>query len=237
MNARDDEINLMYYWNVLWRHKRLIIGLCAVSVALAAGVSLLLPKYYRAETVLIATGSEAGGLGAALSSIPLAGVLSVGAGIQTSTDKVLVVLNSRTIAEQVITRFDLLRVFNEDDWDRQKGAWKDPADPPLLQDAVKRLTEDVVDISTSKEGAITISVLWKDAKLAADIANQYVASMAQMLNEKAINVTVQVVDRAVPADRKDRPKTGLIAALAAVTSLFCGLLAAFALEIRKRHHS
>jgi uncharacterized protein involved in exopolysaccharide biosynthesis len=33
MNARDDEIDLMYYWNVLWRHKRLIIGLCAVSVA------------------------------------------------------------------------------------------------------------------------------------------------------------------------------------------------------------
>jgi uncharacterized protein involved in exopolysaccharide biosynthesis len=231
---QSETIDLLEYWNILWRRKVLIGGLFAASVGLAVVLTLVLPPYYRSETVLIATGTEAGGLGAALSSLPLAGALTAGSGIQLPSDKVLVVLNSRTIAESVISRFDLLRVFNEDEWDAEKKAWKDPDDPPLLQDAVRLLQEDIVSVTRGKEGAIEVAVTWKDARLAADMANQYVAATTQVLNEKAINVTVQVVDRAVPAQKKHSPKLTVFAAVAGLLSLFAGVLAAFILESRQR---
>jgi uncharacterized protein involved in exopolysaccharide biosynthesis len=62
------------------------------------------------------------------------------------------------------------------------------------------------------------------------MANSYVTALTAFLNQKAINVTVQVVDRAVPAERKSRPKIRLNMALAGIMSLFVGLFIAFFLE-------
>jgi uncharacterized protein involved in exopolysaccharide biosynthesis len=226
----EDEVNLLDYWNVIRRRKTMLIALFTVSVIAALVVSLLLPKYYKSTTVVIAAESGAGGLGAALSTLPFAGALAGAAGIQTPADKIMVVLKSRTVAEAVIQRFNLLRVFNEDRWDGGRNTWKDPGDPPLMQDAVKYLTESVAAFSKSKEGAITLIVEWKDPKLAADMANFYIAALTSFLNEKAINVTIQVVDRAVPAERKSRPKIKLNMALAGVMSAFIGVFIAFFLE-------
>lgn len=226
----DDEINLLEYWDVIRRRKTMLIILCTVSVAAAIVVSLLLPKYYKSETVIISSSSDSGGLGAAMSSIPLAGMLAGAAGIQTPTDKLMVFLKSRTIAEDVIGRFDLMKVFYEDAWDGAKGAWKNPDDPPYLEDAVKHLTTEVSQVTKSKEGAVTIAVEWKDPKLAAAMANYYVNALAQFMSERSVNITVQVVDRAIPAERKSRPRIGLNAALAGVMSAFFGVFIAFFLE-------
>jgi uncharacterized protein involved in exopolysaccharide biosynthesis len=226
----DDEINLLEYWNVLWRRKTMLIAVFFISVAATMVISLLLPKYYKSETVIMSSATESGGLGAALSAIPFAGALAGAAGIQTPADKIMVILKSRTVAEAVIRKFDLMKIFYEDQWDGAKGAWKNPDDPPLLVDTIKKLTSDVTSFSKSKEGAITISVEWKDPELAANIANYYISVLSGFLNEKSININIQVVDRAIVAERKSRPKIALNMALAGVMSMFMGVFIAFFLE-------
>ena len=223
----DEEINLLEYWNVIWRRKTMLISLFTIVVIVTMVISLLSPKFFTSETVIISSTSESGGLGAALSSLPLAGALAGAAGLQTPADKIMIILKSRTIAEAVIRRFDLLQVFYRDDWDQAKNAWKDPQKPPLMVDAVKTLTKSVVKFNKSKEGAITISVEWKDPQLASDVANYYVTALTGFLNEKSINITIQVVDRAIPAERKSRPKIRLNMALAGFMSLFAGVFIAF----------
>jgi len=224
---QEDEINLLEYWGIIWRRKIILASLFIIAVGITTIISVLQPKYYTSETVILATASESGGLGAALSSIPLAGALAGAAGIQTPADKIMVILKSRTLAEAVIKRFNLLQVFNADAWDSAKGAWKNPEKPPLMQDAVKFLNNSVVNFKKNKEGAISISVEWKDPKLAADIANYYVAALAEFMNDKAINTTVQVVDRAIPAERKSRPRIKLNMIFAGALSLFVGVFIAF----------
>jgi len=226
----EDEINLLEYWNVLWRRKVMLMAISMVAVTVTMILGLLSPKFYKSETVIIAAGSEAGGLGAALSSLPLGGMLGGAAGIQTPADKVLLYLKSRTTAEAVIKRFELLKVFNEKAWDREKGAWKHPEKPPYLEDAVTTLNKSVTKFNKSKEGAITISVEWKDPKLAADMANYYVIALSEFLNEKSVTITIQVVDKAIPAERKSRPKIRQNMMLAGVASLFIGVFIAFFLE-------
>jgi tyrosine-protein kinase Etk/Wzc len=47
------------------------------------------------------------------------------------------------------------------------------------------------------------------------------------MNDKSINTTIQIIDRAIPAERKSRPKIALNMALAGVMSLFIGVFIAF----------
>ena len=228
----ENEVTPIDYWGVLWRRKMMIIILCVAAVAATLVVSKQLPKYYKSDAVILPIAPEAGGLNAALSANPLAGALVGSIGLSSPADKILVLLKSRTIAERVVKRFDLIRVFNERKWDAAKGAWKDPEDPPLLEDAVKDLEKKVTSFKKSKEGAITISVEWKDPKLAAEMANYYVAALAEFMKNKSINTTIQIIDPAVPAERKSWPKIGINTALAGVLSLFVGVMIALGLESR-----
>lgn len=228
---RQKEVNLLDYWNILWRRKFMLIILCAVTVLATMAISIQLPKYYKSDAVIFPIAPETGGLSAALSASPLAGAFAGSLGGPPSpADKILVFLKSRTIAEMVVKRFDLIRVFNESKWDAAKGAWKNPEKPPLLEDTVKDLGKKVTSFKKSKEGAITITVEWKDPKLAAEIANYYVVALAEFMKNKSVNTTVQIVDSAVPAEKKTSPKTGLNMALAGVISLFIGVFIAFFLE-------
>jgi tyrosine-protein kinase Etk/Wzc len=230
MADQNEDIILIEYWNVLWRRKKMVISICSASVLLAMVISLLMPKYFRSETVLMPVGPDAGGLAAALSNMPLAGALTGAAGIQTPADKIMIVLKSRTIAEQVVRKFDLLKRFNEHDWEAGRNAWKDPEKPPLMQDAVKKVLDDVAVFKKSRDGAVTITIEWKDPVLAAEIANFYVFALTEFLKDKSINTTIQVVDRAIPAEKKFRPKISLNMALAGFTGLFVSLFLAFFLE-------
>ncbi len=170
-----------------------------------------------------------------MSASPLAGALAGSiTGLTTPADKILVFLKSRTIAQMVIKRFDLLRVFNENRWDAEKSAWKDPGKPPLMEDAVKKLTKNVTSFKKSKEGTIAITVEWKDPKLAAAVANYYVAALAEFMKDKSVNTTVQVVDVAAPAERKSWPSVRLNVTVAGIFSLFGGVFIAFLLENRPR---
>lgn len=226
----DEEINLLEYWNVIWRRKYLLIALFIVAVTVTMVYSFQLPKFYKSETMIITSGSESGGLGAALSALPLAGAFGGIGGVQTPADKIIVILKSRTLTESVIKKFDLMKIFNDKDWDSVKGTWKNPDKPPLMVDAVQMLSTGITKFNKSKEGAITISVEWKDPRLAADIANYYVFALTEFLKDKSMNVTIQVVDRAIPAEKKSKPMIRQNMMLAGVASLFAGVFLAFFLE-------
>jgi len=226
-DQREQEVDILEYWHIIWSRRTMLIVLFTVSVLLTMIVSLLSSKYYRSEAVIAPVMPEPGGLAAALSNLPLAGGLVGASGMQTPADKIMVVLRSRTIAEQVIRKFDLLPKFYETKWDSEKKTWKDPEKHPFMQDAVKKLLDDVVDLKKSKEGIVTLSVEWKDPALAADIANYYVAALTEFIRDKAMNMTILVVDRAVPSERKSRPKIALNMVLAGVASLFIGTFIAF----------
>ena len=231
-----EEAGLLEYWSIIRRRKKMLIALCAVSAVTVMVISLLQPKYYRSEAVILAIAPEPGGLVSALSASPLAGAFgaSIG-GLSSPADRILVFLKSRTVAEMVIRRFGLLRVFNEHKWDAEKGGWKDPAKPPLMEEAVTKLGKKITSFKKSKEGTITIAVEWKDPKLAAEMANYYVAALTELMKNKSVNTTIQVVDPAVPAEKKSSPRTSLHTVLATVASLLIGLLAAVVLEYRSRH--
>src|SRR5437867_10501778 len=64
----EDEVNLLDYWRVVWKRRRLIGGLFVSAVLTALVVSLLMPKIYESTATLLPSleSKDGGGLGALL---------------------------------------------------------------------------------------------------------------------------------------------------------------------------
>jgi succinoglycan biosynthesis transport protein ExoP len=230
----DQQLGLLDFWNIIWRRKLMIILLFIVFVSTTLLVSLKLPNYYRSSAMIIALAPESGGLGAALAANPLGAITGSLGGLSTPADRILVFLKSRTVAEMVIKRFNLVRVFNENKWDASRDAWKDPSKPPLMEDAVRKLGKSVTTFKKNRDSTITITVEWKDPVLAADITNYYITALTDFMKNKSVNTTVQIVDPAIPAERKSSPTIRLNLEVAGIMSLFIGTMIAVYLEKKSK---
>ena len=134
---------------------------------------------YRATTTMLPLESSGSQVSAALrnlTSLPFVGGMVPGIG-GASADKLVAVLESRTVAEDVIETLDLIKALFEGDHD----------EPPTLQDAA-RLLSSITQITNDKKGLISVSVEHKDPKLAADIANQYTLALQDFLKENALSM-------------------------------------------------
>ena len=173
---REDEINLLDYWRVIWKRWKIIAVIFLTSVVTAAIVSLRMTEIYQAKATIMPIESSGGQVSAALrslDSLPFVGGLvpSIGGG------KLVTVLKSRTMAEDVIQALDLIKILFEEPQD----------EPPSLQDAVRSLT-GITEITDDKKGLISIAVEYKDPEIAADIANQYPIELQRFLSENALSM-------------------------------------------------
>jgi uncharacterized protein involved in exopolysaccharide biosynthesis len=176
---RDDEINLLDYWRVLMKRWKIIAGIFAISVVTATIISLRMTPIYQAVTTIMPVESSGGRLSStlqSLSSLPFVGGMIPGIGGASAT-KLVTVLNSRTLAEDIIQTFDLMKVIFEVKEEK----------PSTLQDATRSLMS-MKKIDDTKVGVISISVEYKDPKIAADIANHYTTVLQKFINKNTLSM-------------------------------------------------
>jgi len=192
---QEEEIDLLEYWRLLWKNRRLILIGSFIAAVLAAGITLMMPNIYRAEVLLAPVSNDegkGGGLSAALSGLgglaSLAGISLPGGG---STEENLAVLKSREFLWGFIKEEKLMPILFEDQWDPATKSWKerDPEKQPSLWDAYRLLTKGgVLTVSSDKKtNLVTLAIEWKDPELAAQWANQLVARLNHYLRQRAIS--------------------------------------------------
>ena len=175
----DDEISLLDLLIVLAKHKRIVLGVpFAVAIA-AAIISLLMSNIYTGTTRILAPQQSASAASALLSQLGgavggLGGAAGGALGIRNPNDLYVGMLKSRTVADNIITRFNLDKIFNED----------------YLSNTRRRLA-NVTTITAGREGIITIEVDDKDPKRAADLANAYVDELKRLTKVLAVTEASQ----------------------------------------------
>ena len=172
----DDEINLFDLLIVLAKHKLMVLGFPLVAGVLAVIVSLLLPNIYTATTkILPPQQGQAGGAAAMLAQLGgLAGAAGGLAGIKNPSDLYIGMMKSRTVADNIIQRFDLTKVY--------EGKYPSQV----------RLTfANASNITAGKDGIISIDVDDKDPKRAADLANAYVEELMKLTQVLAVTEASQ----------------------------------------------
>ncbi|MDX8412542.1 MAG: Wzz/FepE/Etk N-terminal domain-containing protein [Mariprofundales bacterium] len=188
----EDEIDLLEYWNLIWRRKITILTISLLAALVAVVISLQMPNIYRAEVLLAPVGSDGkgGGISAALGGLgglaSMAGISLGGGG--SSTEVNLAVLKSREFIWNFVKENKLMPLLFADDWDTGAKKWieSDPTKQPTLWDAYRALTAIMGISSDKKTGLITVSVQGEDPDLAAQWANALVHRLNSYLRSKAI---------------------------------------------------
>jgi uncharacterized protein involved in exopolysaccharide biosynthesis len=178
--AEEDEISLLDLLIVLAKHKRLVLGLPIVAAVVAAIVSFLLPNVYTGTTKILPPQQSASAasallnqLGGALGGI-LGGAGGSALGVRNPNDLYVGMLKSRTVADNLISRFELGQVYDED----------------RLSDTRKRLEKETT-IAAGRDGIITIEVEDKNPKRAAELANAYVEELMKLTKVLAVTEASQ----------------------------------------------
>lgn len=169
------EIGVVDILIVLAKHKKRIIGTTFVAALLSIGVSLILPSIYQATTRLLPPQQSQSGAMALLSQLGgVAGTAAGAAGLKNPNDLYIGMLKSRTVADRLIAQFDLKKVYNTDS-----------------QDIARQKLEANTNISSGKDGLITIDVEDKDRKRVAPLANAYVNELFMLTKTLAVTEASQ----------------------------------------------
>src|SRR5437899_55496 len=178
--SAEDEISLLDLLIVLAKHKRIVLGVPFVAAVVAAIISLLMPNVYTGTTRILPPQQSASAATAVLNQLGgalgggLAGVAGGALGIRNPNDLYVGMLKSRTVADNMISRFELGKLYDED----------------RLSDVRKRLEKETT-IAAGRDGIITIDVDDKDPKRAADMANAYVDELVKLTKVLAVTEASQ----------------------------------------------
>jgi uncharacterized protein involved in exopolysaccharide biosynthesis len=199
-HLQEDEVNLVDYWRVIWKRRRLIGGLFVSAVLTALVVSLLMPKIYESTATLLPSleSKDGGGLGALLAASGTGGAaqslgISLPGAPATPNDIFVAMLKSRIMADEVIKRFNLMDLYEK----------------KTMQDTRKALEGDT-RITVAKEKVIKITVEAKSPPLAADIANFYVSNLDRL--NRTLNVSKAGQNRAFIERRLAETQVNLVKA-------------------------
>ena len=175
-SSTEEGIDLIQVGLLLWQNRKTILRFAVtVAVLTALIVFFVLKPTYTAQAVFLppqsAPGSAMTQLAGQLGSFGALGALG---GLKNPADVYIGILGSRTIADSLIKRFDLQRVYK-----------------------TKRLsdTEKVLKGSSKfvagKDSLITISVEDKDPNLAASLANGYLEALYEQNGSLALTESAQ----------------------------------------------
>lgn len=207
-DTAGDEVNLLDVLIQLARRRNRIAYVTGGATFLAVVITLLLPNTYTATTRLLPPQKPQSAAAALMAQLsPLAVTLGTDLSGQNPSDLYALLLRSRPVAEDMIQRFDLQKVYKS----------KRPVDArdKLAGRSTFRVT---------KEGVIEISVQDQDPKLAAALANGYVdglqkltqglavteASQRRLFYERELVLAKDRLGDAEVALKETQEKTGLI---------------------------
>ena len=159
----DDEIDILELWNVIWKGKWFIIGFTLLCTLVAVYVTLhVLPVIYKSDVVLQPTEtSSPSGLSALAANLPISIPLGNRGGKNAN---IVSFLNSRTIRERLIGKYDLLPKLYPEIWDKENKKWMtdDPEKKPTMLKTIINLKDKYQINKDMKTQLITISYIDED---------------------------------------------------------------------------
>jgi tyrosine-protein kinase Etk/Wzc len=176
--SEELEIDVLEVMTLLLRGKKTILKFVLVAFALTAFVVYVVMKpTYTAEATFLppqsAPGSAITQLASQLGSLGAVGALT--GGVKSPGDVYVGILKSRTIAEALIKRFDLQKVYKT----------------KRFSDTAQALKVRSMFAVGTKDTLITISVDDHDPKRAADLANGYLDALYQQNSRLALTEASQ----------------------------------------------
>ena len=141
------EANMQKNLFILLRKKRFVAKNVVIVAVASVIIALLLPKWYSSEATILSSGAGRFNILSSISPIPISdfGLSSISEDINTF----IAILNSRSVKEYLVKKFDLVNRYDEKDLEFAMVAF-----------------EDKMELEVTEEGTLKISVIDKKPEIA-----------------------------------------------------------------------
>ncbi len=177
----DREATLIDVLTQLALRKRLIATVTGIVALAGVILAFILPTRYTATTRIMPPQQTQSAAGMLMSQLANSGSLSIaalsgasGLGLKNPNDIYIGLLNSRTVADDIIHKFSLAGLYRSRD----------------MTAARKKLSKFTA-VSSEKSGMISIEVTDRDKKRAAEMANAYVDELRILTSHLAVTEASQ----------------------------------------------
>jgi uncharacterized protein involved in exopolysaccharide biosynthesis len=149
--------------DLLWEHRRLLFRWTVIGLAASTLIAFLIPARYSSTTRLMPPDQSGQGMASMLAALgkvtgDMSGVGGQLLGMKTTGDLFVGVLRSRTVADDLINKFDLLKAYGD----------------KRYLEARKELEARTDITSDRKSGIISLTVSDRSPQHAAEMAREYV---------------------------------------------------------------
>ena len=195
-NSSDGRADLLEILLVLAREKKRILQITGALTLLATIIVFVVPKMYTATASILPPQQNQSVLSTLVGQVGGAATLDLrDLGLKNPADVFVAMLQSRTIEDALINRFDLRKSYNV----------------KRYQDA-RKVLEKRSEINPEKEGLISIQVTDRDPRRAADIANAWVDELRALNQNLALTEAAQrriFFEQKLVDEREDLSKSEL----------------------------
>lgn len=175
MNENNDEIHLLDILTALARQKKILFTVPLITGVLAIAAAFLIKPTFSSTAVILPPQQQSSGVSAMLGQLGgLAGAAGGIAGLKNPNDLYVAMLQSRTIADKLISHFELKTRFEVD----------------TLDEARKKL-DKIATVVSNKAGTISVLVEDQDPKFSAELANAFVRELSNLTKGLAITDAAQ----------------------------------------------
>jgi uncharacterized protein involved in exopolysaccharide biosynthesis len=173
--SEADEISLLDLLLVVVENLRLLVLGSLTAGLIALGITYLIPPTFTAMTKIMPPQQQQSSTAALIQSLgALGGISGAASGIKNPSDQMVAFMQSRTIQDALIKRFQLIERYRVEFYD----------------DARKVLTQNT-RFSTGKDGLITITVDDQSPIFAAELANAHITQLTALLSRLAVTEAQQ----------------------------------------------
>jgi uncharacterized protein involved in exopolysaccharide biosynthesis len=158
---------------LLWERRQFLLRIALWGLVVSTTIAFLIPKRYESTTRLMPPDAQSSSSVAIVAAMAGKGNVGLGSswgdllGLKSSGALFTDVLQSRTVQDRIIEKFDLRKVYGDKYW----------------QDARKDLAQYTAVSEDRKSGVVTITVTDRDPQRAAQMAQSYVEELDRLVTQ------------------------------------------------------
>ena len=209
------EANMQKNLFILWRKKRFVAKNVVIVAVASVIIALLLPKWYSSEATILSSGAGRFNILSSISPIPISdfGLSSISEDINTF----IAILNSRSVKEYMVKKFDLINRYDEKDLEFAMVAFEDKMELEVTEEGTLKIS--VIDKKPEIAKAMVVELLTKldsvNQQLGMDKGRFNREFLEQRLNETKTDLAIAEIRL------KDfQEKTGIIDILTQISAQF-----------------
>lgn len=174
-DLEEGGLQISEMWAELRPHFKKVVIASLIAGIVGYGVSMLLPPTFTAKSTIVSPQQQQSSAASALASLGALAGVGGGSAIRSPADQYISIMQSATVSNRIVERFKLVDLY----------------DVKFLEDARKRLLDNVRIAAGKKDNLIFIEVDDRDPARAAEMANAYVAELRQVTNSLALTEAQQ----------------------------------------------